>query len=75
LVVPPGDAGRLAAACVAVLTDSRLRHELAGAARRRARTLFSLSAMVDGYRTVYAQAQARRPDPNQRLTLDQAVIS
>jgi len=44
LVVPPGDPARLAAACASVLTDQRLRHELAVAGRDRARSLFSLSA-------------------------------
>jgi glycosyltransferase involved in cell wall biosynthesis len=75
LVVPPGDPARLAAACASVLTDQRLRHELAVAGRDRARTLFSLSAMLDGYRAVYAQAQTRQPAPDERLARTTGVAS
>ena len=56
MVVPPTDPSRLAAAWVSLLTDQRLRQELATNARRRARTLFSLGAMLDGFRTAYSQA-------------------
>jgi glycosyltransferase involved in cell wall biosynthesis len=56
LVVPPADPARLAAAWVSLLTDEALRRELAASARRRARTLFSLGAMLDGFRTAYAEA-------------------
>jgi glycosyltransferase involved in cell wall biosynthesis len=74
LVVPPGDPARLAAACASVLADGRLRRELATAARSRARTLFSLGSMLDGFRDQYAQALARRPEPAQRLTLHSGVL-
>ena len=55
-MVPPGDPGRLAAACAALLTDPRLRRELGTAARTRARTLFRLGAMLDRYRELYEKA-------------------
>ena len=55
-VVPPGDPGRLAAACAALLTDVRLRRELGTAARTRARTLFRLGTMLDRYRELYEKA-------------------
>ncbi len=73
LVVPPKDPTRLAAACATVLTDDRLRRELATAGRHRARTLFSLTAMLTGYRAVYEQARARRPEPDDRLVLPSGV--
>jgi len=55
-VVPPGDPARLAAACVALLTDPRLRRELGTAARTRARTRFRLGTMLDRYRELYEKA-------------------
>lgn len=56
LVVPATDPHRLAAAWVSLLSDERLRRELATNARRRARTLFSLGAMLDGFRSAYSRA-------------------
>jgi glycosyltransferase involved in cell wall biosynthesis len=56
LVVPPADPDRLAAAWVSLLTDARLRDELAAGARRRARTLFSLGSMLEGFRAAYTAA-------------------
>ncbi|WP_345627867.1 DUF3492 domain-containing protein [Rugosimonospora acidiphila] len=61
LVTPPGDPDRLAAACASLLTDARLRRELSSAARRRARTLFTRNAMLDGFREEYARALSGRP--------------
>jgi len=54
--VPPGDPDRLASACVALLTDARLRRELGTSARTRARTLFRLATMLDRYRQLYTEA-------------------
>ncbi|GIH13590.1 DUF3492 domain-containing protein [Rugosimonospora africana] len=64
LVVPPADPDRLAAACANLLTDARLRREYGTAARHRARTLFSLGAMLDGFRTEYGRVLAQRPTPS-----------
>jgi glycosyltransferase involved in cell wall biosynthesis len=58
MVVPANDPAALARACAALLTDERLRREIANSARQRSRTLFSLGAMLDGYQRVYAQATA-----------------
>jgi glycosyltransferase involved in cell wall biosynthesis len=66
LVVPPADPARLAAAWVSLLTDKGLREELAANARRRARTLFSLGSMLDGFRTAYTQATAA-PDGDRAM--------
>lgn len=63
MVVPPADPDRLAAAWVRLLTDRQLRGELAANARRRARTLFSLGAMLDGFRGAYAEAAAAGAEP------------
>jgi glycosyltransferase involved in cell wall biosynthesis len=61
IVVPPDDPVALARSCVNLLTDVRLRREMANSARQRSRTLFSLRAMLDGYQQVYAQAAGRPP--------------
>ena len=66
-VVPPDDPVRLAAACVDLLTDVRLRREIGTMARNRARTLFRLGAMLDGYRELYEKALVSRPEPAERL--------
>src|SRR5256885_2930619 len=66
-VVPPDDPVRLAAACVDLLTDERLRRELGTMARSRARTLFRLSTMLDTYRELYEKALVCRPEPAERL--------
>jgi glycosyltransferase involved in cell wall biosynthesis len=58
LLVPPGDDAALAAAIRRVATDPALRRRLGDAARERANTTFSLSAMVDKYDQVYAEALA-----------------
>jgi glycosyltransferase involved in cell wall biosynthesis len=62
LVVPPADPARLAAAWVSLLTDDGLRRQLATSARSRARTLFSLGAMLDGFRSAYSQATTAPAD-------------
>lgn len=61
VVVPPGDPARLAAVCVDLLTDARVRRDLAVAARNRATTVFSRAAMLDGYRAAYTSADRHRP--------------
>jgi glycosyltransferase involved in cell wall biosynthesis len=66
-VVPPEDPVRLAAACVDLLTDERLRREIGTMARNRARTLFRLGAMLDGYRELYEKALVSRPEPVERV--------
>jgi rhamnosyl/mannosyltransferase len=58
LVVPPGDAGALAAALNRLIDDDSLRHRLGEGARHRARTLFSCEAMMAGVREAYARARA-----------------
>jgi glycosyltransferase involved in cell wall biosynthesis len=63
LVVPPADPARLAAAWASLLTDGALWRELSVNARRRARTLFSLGAMLDGFRMAYADAAATTAPP------------
>ena len=66
-VVPPDDPVRLAAACIDLLTDERLRREIGTMARNRARTLFRLGAMLDRYRELYEKALLRRPEPAELL--------
>jgi glycosyltransferase involved in cell wall biosynthesis len=61
-VVPPDDPVRLATACVDLLRDERLRREIGTMARNRARTLFRLGAMLDGYRELYEKALVSRPE-------------
>ena len=85
MVVPPADPDRLAAAWVRLLTDRQLRDELAASARRRARTLFSLGAMLDGFRGAYAEAAAagaeratgvaRPPVPVEPVPLSEVPLS
>jgi glycosyltransferase involved in cell wall biosynthesis len=56
IVVPAGDPEALGRACVKLLRDGRLRHEMSNSARQRSRSLFSLRGMIEGYERVYAQA-------------------
>jgi glycosyltransferase involved in cell wall biosynthesis len=53
LVVPPADAQALAAGCVTLLKDNRLRARMAMRARHRAQNLFTLRRSLDGYRELY----------------------
>ncbi len=61
LLVPPGDAGRLAAAINRLLWKPRLARRLAEAARRRARDRYCREAMVERFTEFYeGLAVARR---------------
>lgn len=60
LVVPPGDAEALAAACIQLLRDHRLRRRTARRARERARRLFTLERCLAGYRELYPSVAAAR---------------
>ena len=59
LLVPPGDADRLAGAMVRIARDPELRRSLAAAARTRARA-FSLEACVQRYCDLYTELLAER---------------
>ncbi|GAA2885792.1 hypothetical protein GCM10010472_49980 [Pseudonocardia halophobica] len=63
LVVPAGDAPAFAAACIRLLRDHELRHELAGRGRRRALELFTLERFAENFRSVYVSLTQRRPLP------------
>lgn len=53
LLLPPGDAGALADATIALLNDSPRRQQFGQEARRRAGTLFGVEPMVDAYLALY----------------------
>lgn len=66
LVVPPRDPAAFAAACLQLLSEPAMRHDLALAARERAMTLFQLNRMLGRFRDIYAgvlagQAPASAP--------------
>jgi rhamnosyl/mannosyltransferase len=63
VVVPPGDAGALARALAVLLADDARRRELGEAAAERARTRFTLQAMLDAVAHVYASTAARPREP------------
>jgi lipopolysaccharide heptosyltransferase II len=58
LLVPPGDAGALAAAIARLIGDEPLRRRLVQAARERVEQRFRLEGMVDGYEAVYRDCVA-----------------
>ncbi len=60
LLVPPDDAGALAARLARLLGDPQLRARLGAAARRRVADEFSLHRMLDGVESVYRLAGAWR---------------
>ena len=60
LLVPPGDAGRLAAAINRLLWQPRLARRLAEAARRRARDRYGREAMVERFTDFYEGLAARK---------------
>jgi glycosyltransferase involved in cell wall biosynthesis len=59
LLVPPGDAGALAAALRRVLEDGELRERLGASAAERARARFSIERMMDDYEALYWGAPQR----------------
>lgn len=63
IVVPAGDAPAFAAACIRLLRNHELRHELAGRGRRRALELFTLERFAENFRSVYVSLAQRRPLP------------
>jgi glycosyltransferase involved in cell wall biosynthesis len=75
MVVPPDDPAAVARACVALLTDERLRREVSNSARQRSRTLFSLRTMLDGYQRIYAQVTADPAAPPPAAQLVGAATS
>jgi glycosyltransferase involved in cell wall biosynthesis len=60
LLVPPGDAGALAAAILRVLGDPRLGRDLAAAGRARAEEAFSLESQVGRLGSLYDRLIAAR---------------
>ncbi|WP_245870886.1 GT4 family glycosyltransferase PelF [Asanoa hainanensis] len=52
-VVAPRDAAAVAEACVRLLDDAALRHELAAKARNRVLERFTLAQSIDAYRNLY----------------------
>ncbi len=56
ILVPPGDAGALAAALERVLADAPLRRALGAAGRQRARERFDLTAFRGAHLRLYARA-------------------
>ena len=61
LVVPPGDPGAFAAACVELLRDPIRRTALGAAARQRALAHFTTGQMLPAYRELYADVHAQDP--------------
>jgi N-acetyl-alpha-D-glucosaminyl L-malate synthase BshA len=59
LLVPPGDAGAFARAVESLIRDTGLRAKLGGAARQRARELFSAEAIVSRYVRLYRRVCAQ----------------
>jgi glycosyltransferase involved in cell wall biosynthesis len=58
VMVGQNDPEALGRACVTLLRDERLRREISNSARQRARSLFNLRSMIEGYQRVYEQAVA-----------------
>jgi rhamnosyl/mannosyltransferase len=61
LVVPPGDAGALAAALTCLLDDPQLRRKLGAAARRRALEEFAEARMIARFDALLAEVCPDRP--------------
>jgi glycosyltransferase involved in cell wall biosynthesis len=73
VLVPPGDAGALADACVALLHAPERRRELADAARRRALAHFTADRVVRCYDALYADLTAPPPAASYELALGVAA--
>jgi glycosyltransferase involved in cell wall biosynthesis len=61
LVVPPGDPGAFAAACVRLLTDDGERRRLAAAGREDALARFTLARFLDDLRGLYTEVAPEQP--------------
>lgn len=59
-IVPPGDAGKLAARIVGLLRDAPLRERMGAAARRRAERHFDERDMIRRYEELFAETAADR---------------
>jgi glycosyltransferase involved in cell wall biosynthesis len=59
LLVPPGDAGALAAATVSLLNDAGAAAKLGAAGRQRVADTFTLRRMIESYEALYVRN--RRP--------------
>jgi polysaccharide biosynthesis protein PelF len=75
-VVPPRDYHAVAEACLTLLRDADLRHELGERARQRVLDQFTLRQWTDAYRQVYAaltpSARPRHAVPSSEVVLDLA---
>ncbi len=67
MIVPPGDPGALAEACVTLLGSPDRRRQMSMAAAQRARNLFGLRMMIDRFRDLYELASHDTSAPTERL--------
>jgi glycosyltransferase involved in cell wall biosynthesis len=79
VVVPPRDPAAMAAACVELLGDERLRHRLGSAARNRALQFFTVDQAVDAFDGIYTHLGGLRLGDSPTvvlpmLALDDATI-
>jgi glycosyltransferase involved in cell wall biosynthesis len=74
LVVPPRDPERMAECCLRLLTDDRLRHDLAERARQRALELFTVDRAVDTFRDLYLDLAASSPRVAPRRVFGRAAV-
>lgn len=58
IVVPPRTPDELAAACITLLKNRKMRRRLAAKARRRAMELFTVDRAISGYEELYAEVAA-----------------
>jgi glycosyltransferase involved in cell wall biosynthesis len=67
ITVRPGHPAALAAACATLLDSPDRRRELSAAAGQRARRLFNLRAVIDGYRDIYESAALDTAGPTEPM--------